>query len=114
MKTALFVFNGDPMCFIHVLLNALDMHEKGREVRVVMEGASGKLVQFVTNPEHRLHQLFTRVREAGLLDGVCRACAATLGVTEQVEQAGIALIGDMQGHPSMRAYMDAGFQIITF
>jgi hypothetical protein len=24
-KFALFVFNGDPMCFIHVLLNALDM-----------------------------------------------------------------------------------------
>jgi hypothetical protein len=27
-KIALFVFNGDPMCFIHVLLNALDMEEK--------------------------------------------------------------------------------------
>ena len=24
-KNALFVFNGDPMCFIHVLLNAPDM-----------------------------------------------------------------------------------------
>jgi len=24
-KFALFVFNGDPICFIHVLLNALDM-----------------------------------------------------------------------------------------
>ena len=24
-KFALFVFNGDPMCFIHVLLNVLDM-----------------------------------------------------------------------------------------
>ena len=27
-KIALFVFNGDPMCFIHVLLNALDMKQK--------------------------------------------------------------------------------------
>jgi hypothetical protein len=27
-KIALFVFNGDPMCFIHVLLNALDMKER--------------------------------------------------------------------------------------
>jgi hypothetical protein len=25
-KFALFVFNGDPICFIHVLLNALDMN----------------------------------------------------------------------------------------
>ena len=31
-KVVLFAFNGDFMCFIHVLLNALDMHEKGYEV----------------------------------------------------------------------------------
>jgi hypothetical protein len=28
-KIALFVFKGDPMCFIHVFLNALDMKDKG-------------------------------------------------------------------------------------
>jgi len=28
-KFAFFVFNGDPMCFIHVLLNAIDMSECG-------------------------------------------------------------------------------------
>jgi hypothetical protein len=35
-KIALFVFNGDPMCFIHVLLNALDMSEKGYEAKIVI------------------------------------------------------------------------------
>ncbi len=38
MKFALFVFNGDPMCFIHVLLNALDMADKQAEVKVIIEG----------------------------------------------------------------------------
>ncbi len=28
-KVALFVFNDEPMCFTHVLLNALDMDERG-------------------------------------------------------------------------------------
>ena len=42
-KIALFVFNGDPMCFIHVLLNALDMKEKGYEARIVIEGAAMEL-----------------------------------------------------------------------
>jgi hypothetical protein len=36
-KYALFVFNGDPMCFIHVLLNALDMHARQDTVRVILE-----------------------------------------------------------------------------
>lgn len=41
-KTALFVFNGDPMCFIHVLLNALDVRKKGCEVKIVVEGSATK------------------------------------------------------------------------
>ncbi len=44
-KMALFVFNGDPMCFIHVLLNALDMNEKGYEAKIIVEGAATKLIR---------------------------------------------------------------------
>ena len=44
MKFALFVFNGDPMCFIHVLLNALDMAARGDEAKIILEGASVKLI----------------------------------------------------------------------
>lgn len=114
MKTALFVFNGDPMCFIHVLLNALDLHSHGDHVRVVMEGASVQLVPVVTSPDHPLANLFAQIREKGLLDGACRACSVKLGVAKDVEAAGVSLIGDMNGHPSMRSYMDNGFQVITF
>ena len=34
-KVALFAFNGELMCFVHVLLNALDMKEKGYEDMVL-------------------------------------------------------------------------------
>ena len=43
-KFVLFVFNGDPMCFIHVLLNALDMKAKEHEAKIIIEGASVKLI----------------------------------------------------------------------
>jgi hypothetical protein len=36
-KVALFAFKGEPLCFVHVLLNALDMKEKGI-ARYRMEG----------------------------------------------------------------------------
>ena len=39
-KVALFAFKGEPMCFIHVLLNALDMSKRGYEVKIVIEGAA--------------------------------------------------------------------------
>ncbi len=114
MKTALFVFNGDPMCFIHVLLNALDLHAAGHEAVIVMEGASVALPPQLVKPDHPLSRLFGQVREKGLLAGACKACSVKLGTASEVEAAGVALIGDMSGHPSMRSYMEAGYQIVTF
>jgi hypothetical protein len=43
-KIALFVFNGDPMCFVHVLLNALDFKAKGYDARIIVEGSAVKLL----------------------------------------------------------------------
>ena len=41
-KIVLFAFNGEFICFMHVLLNALDMNKKGYDVRIVIEGAANK------------------------------------------------------------------------
>lgn len=114
MRTVFFVFNGDAMCFIHVLLNALDMQARGHEVHVVLEGAAVAIAPEVAKENHPLHNLFTQVKDAGLFDGACRACSMKLGVAEAVEAAGLALIGEMHGHPSMAAYLEQGLTLVTF
>jgi hypothetical protein len=114
VKTALFVFNGDPTCFIHVLLNALDLQARGHEATIVMEGASVALPPVLVKPDHPLARLFAQAREKGLVAGACKACSVKLGVAAEVEAAGVPLIGDMSGHPSMGSYMEAGWQVVTF
>lgn len=114
MKTVIFAFRGDPLCFIHVLLNALEMAERGHEGKIVIEGEAVKLVPLMAESKHFLHQFFMRANDHGLIVGACRACSQKLGVKEAVEAAGIELIGDMSGHPSMSAYLEEGYQIITF
>ena len=113
-KFALFVFNGDPMCFIHVLLNALDMKSKGHETKIIMEGSSVTLVPELVKPENPLHGLWKRNLEAGLIEGVCKACSGKLGTLEAAKEQGLILLDDMAGHPSMASYRDKGFEIITF
>ena len=39
-KVALVAFTGGASCFSHVLLNALDMKERGYETLVIIEGAA--------------------------------------------------------------------------
>ena len=113
-KLALFAFQGEPMCFMHVLLNALDLKEKGHEVRVVLEGSAVKLVPELMRAGSPLKGLFERVREAGLIGGVCRACSVKLEVIEEVERSGLPIADEMAGHASMSKYIDDGFEIITF
>lgn len=97
-----------------MLLNALDAAAKGHKARVVFEGAATGLVPKLAAPGHPLHGLYVRTREAGLIAGACRACSQKTGVLEEVKQAGLALLDDMNGHPSMAAFMDRGYEIITF
>ncbi|MEX1300674.1 MAG: cytoplasmic protein [Desulfotignum sp.] len=113
-KTALFAFRGDPLCFVHVLLNGLDLHQNGREGKIVLEGESVTLVEKMSRPGHFLSDLYQKAKDAGIIHGACKACSTKLKVTDAVEKAGIPLIGDMSGHPAMSRFLGQGYEVITF
>jgi len=113
-KTALFVFNGDPICFIHVLLNALDMKEKGYEAKIIVEGAATKLLPELVKAGNPLHGLWDKAKSAGLVIGACKACSEKMETTDSVRSQGLPLLDDMNGHPGMAYYRDQGYDVITF
>ena len=113
-KIALFVFNGDPMCFIHVLLNALDMKERGYEGKIVIEGAATKLFPELAKESNPMHKLWEKAKAAGLVDGVCKACSNKMGTLEAAKDQGLNFLDEMTGHPGMARYRDNGFEIVSF
>lgn len=113
-KIVLFVFNGDPVCFIHVLLNALDINGKGMEGRIVVEGAATALLPELAKPESPLHRLWEQAKSQGVVDGVCKGCAGNMGTAAEAVNQGLALLDDMSGHPAMSRYIEAGFEVISF
>ena len=113
-KIALFVFNGDPMCFIHVLLNALDLDSKGYTAKVVIEGAATKLLPELVKKDNPLHTLWEKAKTAGIIAGVCKACAGKMGTLEAAKEQNLELLADMNGHPSMSGYLQEGFEVISF
>ena len=74
-KTLFFAFRDDPLCFIHVLLNSLDMAKKGMEGKIILEGKAVTLVPIMADPGHFLHTLYRQARQEGLILGACHACA---------------------------------------
>ncbi len=63
-KLALFAFNGDPICFAQVLIDALDMKEKNYDLKLIIEGSATKLVVELSDPEKPFGSLYKRVKEA--------------------------------------------------
>ncbi len=113
-KYALFAFNGDPMCFIHVILNVLDLNVKGHEVKVIVEGSACKLAEEFENERNPFYNLYLKLKESGLIDCFCKVCSNKMGSLKIVEELGFPTCSEMMGHPSMGKYIEQGYSIITF
>lgn len=109
-KYVYFAFNGNQVCFIHVLLNALDMASKGLKVLIIVEGEAVRLIRDMEASEN---PLYIKAKGKKLIDGICKACSAKMGVLDYNETVGIPLKDDMNGHPSMTAYVNEGYRVIT-
>ena len=113
-KVALVAFQGEARCFVHVLLNALDMQQRGLTVKIIIEGLAVQLPPELNKPDHTFHALYAKTKAAGLIEGVCQACSAKLGSLADIQAQGLPLLADMSGHPSLGRYLADGYTIITF
>lgn len=112
-KVAFFTFSDNPTAFIHLLLNALDMHQRGWDVRVIIEGDSTRLVSLLRNETKPGSVEWHRALKHGVIDSVCKACAARNGVLPACIEQGLRTSDEMNGHPSIARWLEAGYTVIT-
>jgi hypothetical protein len=97
------------------MANALILAKEGKEagdhVRVILDGAGTKWAGVLAAEDHKYHRLFEAVRED---TGACVYCARAYGVIDRVEAAGVRLLDDYKGHPSVRQLISDGYEIVTF
>lgn len=110
MKVLFYAMTGEKSCLMHVLMNAVDLAEKGNEVKVIFEGQS-VLMPAKLEKENNPH--YAKAKEKGLLAGICLACSKTLGVLEENQALGLPMLSDMFGHAPMEPYMAQGYQVIS-
>ncbi|MFZ8831075.1 MAG: cytoplasmic protein [Thermodesulfobacteriaceae bacterium] len=114
MKFALFAFRKEPMCFIHVLLYALQLNKFGYEVKVVLEGESTSLIPELYKEDTPFYTLFKSCLERDLIGGVCKACSMKFGTYEVAKEKGLTILEDMANHAGMAPFIEKGYSIITF
>ena len=112
-KVAVFAFSGDPGCFAHAMLTAMDMKDRDFDVKAVIEGDATKLLSLLRNETKPYADVYRRFRDRGLIDCVCRTCATKNGVVPVVIEQDLRFGDDMSGHPGMAAYLEQGYEIVT-
>jgi hypothetical protein len=114
-KVALVLMAGlDMPCrMVHTLLWSLDVTERGGEAKIIFEGQAPQWLLELPDPKHGRHQLYRKVKEMGLIDAVCKACAVQAQAVEAAAAEGLRLVFDASGHVSLMPYARDGYQIVT-
>ncbi len=98
------------------LFNAMEVtkefKEANDEVRLIFDGAGTKWVAEMAKPDHKLHDLFNSLKDK--ISGACSYCSSAFGVKDEVQACGVTLLGEYDGHPSLRTLVAEGYQVITF
>lgn len=102
------------MCFAHSLLHALDMKGKGYDIKLIIEGSATKQVKELQDAGKPFSNSYQKAKEAGIIDCVCQACANATASLQSAKGQGLPICGDMSGHPSISAYMEAGYEVLIF
>ncbi len=95
----------------NALTTAKELKQAGDEVKVIFDGAGTKWAAALSG-EHKYAKLLDAVRDK--VEGACEYCSAAYQVTDEVEAAGIPLLSDFDGHPSLRRLIVDGFTVLTF
>ncbi|TAJ08403.1 MAG: hypothetical protein EPO61_09885 [Nitrospirae bacterium] len=100
---------GDLARVANALEAVKEFKEAKDDVRLIFDGAGVKWPVDFSKPDHTLNGLFEAVRDR--VTGVCGLCAQAFGVQERISLCGIPLF---DRHLSLRKFISAGYQVITF
>ena len=75
-RVAFFLLSGPemPCRMIHAFIWAIDVQQRGGVAKIVLEGEAPRWLLELPDSEHGRHGLYEKVKNAGLIDAVCKAC----------------------------------------
>jgi len=66
----------------------------------------------LSDPERKSHKLWESVTDT--VAGACGYCAGAFDAANSLHHPKVHLIDDYHGHPSIRALLADGYQVLTF
>lgn len=62
----------------------------------------------------QLHAKYAELKKLGVVEEICDFCAGAFKVKDGLKQMSDAtLVGEFEGHPSLKKWVDQGYQVIV-
>ena len=120
-RRILFVlFASDACRQAHALWYALDLHRKGYDARLILEGPATQLLLELDKAGSELGALLARTQTEGILVGSCHGASIGCGSTEATSPAvaaaaghAVPLLSDLDGHAAFEPFLRDGYEIVV-
>lgn len=97
---------------VNAMVATQELKEAGDDVRLIFDGGGTVWPGQLAKPDHGAHQLWEAVHDT--VSGACSFCADAFESRAGVEEAEVKLLEEYHRHPSVRALLADGYQVITF
>lgn len=97
---------------VNGLMAAKEFKDAQDDVQVIFSGAGTRWIGELSNPEHKLHGVYTELQDS--IVGACGFCAGTFGVADTVKASGVNLLEEYGTNMSFRRLLQNGYQVIAF
>ena len=94
---------------------ALDLDDAGHKVEVFFDGSATQWIALLDEAgNHPVKKYYEQVRERGLVGGACGYCADAFGVYDEVDEAGVEILGGQDDHgPDVGDLVEEGYELLT-
>jgi predicted peroxiredoxin len=119
-RKILFVIFAEDVCRqLHAFLYATDLHRKGYQIRIIVEGMATRLLADLEQAPPQLQKAFAEAKAAGLLAGACLQAASGCGSAEDrnivaaIEARGVGFLSDLDNHAGIEPFLREGYEVVA-
>jgi hypothetical protein len=99
---------------LHALLYSMELKEGGHAVVLIFDGAGTEWARAMRDPNNKLHAKYAELEKLGIVEEICDFCAGAFKVKDDLKKQGkVPFAGEFGGHPSIRKWVDQGYEIVV-
>jgi hypothetical protein len=119
-RKILFVLFAEDVCRqLHAFMYVTDLHRKGYEAKIIVEGMATRLLSDLDEAPPRLQKAVGEAKVAGLIAGACLQAASGCGspedrdIVDAIRAQGVEFLSDLDNHAGIEPFLRDGYEVVV-